>query len=184
MIHRLADVQTKKIGIGTNIWQFCVVLEHAVIGELCNVNCNVFIENDVIIGDRVSIKSGVQLWNGLRIENDVFVGPNVTFINDKEPRSKRYPNFFQKTIIKNNASIGANATILGGLTIGSYSMVGAGSVITKNVPDRALVFGNPGKIKGWLNEDGTKMTSSNKILIDNKGNKWKVIKNKIVPLNE
>ncbi|MDA7819988.1 N-acetyltransferase [Flavobacteriaceae bacterium] len=172
MIHPLAYVESNRIGENTDIWQFCVILKKAVIGNNCNINCNVFVENDVIIGNGVTIKPGVQLWDGIRIENEVFIGPNVTFVNDKYPRSKVYPEFFQRVTIKNNASIGANATVLGGLKIGSYSIIGAGAVITKDVPSRSLVIGNPGRIVGWLNNDGTKMKSMNGFYIDNIERKW------------
>lgn len=154
IINPLADVQSKKIGKGTYIWQFCVVLEGATIGENCNINCNVFIENDVTIGNNVTIKSGVQVWDGVHIEDDVFIGPNVTFTNDKIPRSKQFPKVYEKTIIKKGASIGANATIIAGNTIGKYSLVGAGSVVTKNIPDRTVWVGNPAKIKGSIDEEG------------------------------
>jgi acetyltransferase-like isoleucine patch superfamily enzyme len=157
MIDKSAEVQSRNIGRGTLIWQFSIVLEKALIGDDCNINCHVFIENDVVIGNRVTIKPGVQLWDGIRIEDDVFVGPNVTFVNDKNPRSKKYPEKFQQTTLKTKSSIGANATILGGIEIGKYAMIGAGSVVTKSVPDRALVVGNPSKIVGWLSENGTKM---------------------------
>lgn len=144
-IHSLADVQTDKIGDETRIWQFSIVLKNARIGSNCNINSHTFIENDVIIGDSVTVKCGVYLWDGLRIENNVFIGPNVTFTNDKYPRSKQYPNEFQSTIVKDGASIGANATVLGGVTIGKKSMIGAGSVVTKNIPDGELWVGNPAK---------------------------------------
>jgi len=156
-IHPLSDVQTNKIGSGTKIWQFSVILPGAKIGENCNINCQTFIENDVILGNNVTIKSGVQIWDNITLEDDVFVGPNVTFVNDKYPRSKQYPNNFSRTIIEQRASIGANATILSGVTIGRFAMIGAGSVITKNVPKYALVFGNPGIIKGWVDELGNKL---------------------------
>lgn len=143
MIHSLAEVQTKKVGKNTQIWQFCVVLAKAQIGSNCNINCHVFIENDVIIGDNVTIKPGVQLWDGIRIEDNVFIGPNVSFTNDKYPKSKEYPNKFQKIIVGKSASIGAGAIILGGVTIGKNSMIGAGSVVTRNVPDDELWVGNP-----------------------------------------
>lgn len=142
-IHPLADVLTKKIGIETNIWQYSIILKNAIIGKNCNVSSHTFIENDVIIGDNVTIKCGVYLWDGLRIENNVFIGPNVTFTNDKYPRSKQYPQEFQTTLIKEGASIGANATILGGVYIGEKSMIGAASVVTKNIPDGELWMGNP-----------------------------------------
>ena len=144
-IHSLADVQTEKIGESTFVWQFCVILKDAVIGDNCNINCHVFIENDVIIGNNVTIKPGVQIWDGLRIEDNVFIGPNVTFTNDRYPRSKQYPLEFQQTVVKKGASIGANSTILGGIIIGENSLVGAGSVVTTDVPANELWVGNPAK---------------------------------------
>lgn len=145
MIHPLSDVQSKEIGEGTTVWQFCVILKGARIGNNCNINCHVFIENDVVIGDNVTIKPGVQLWDGMTIEDNVFIGPNVTFTNDLKPRSKQYPQSFLKTIVKKGASIGANATILPGITIGENAMIGAGSVVLKNVPANTLWVGNPAK---------------------------------------
>ena len=131
--------------MGTSIWQFSVVLPEAQIGNECNICSHCFIENDVIIGDRVTVKCGVQLWDGLRIENDVFIGPNVTFTNDMQPRSKQYPEVFYQTIIREGASIGANATILPGIEIGQGAMVGAGAVVTKSVAAGLTVVGNPAK---------------------------------------
>jgi len=154
MIHSTADVQTSAIGEGTTVWQFAVILKGAVIGSNCNVNCHTFIENDVTIGDRVTVKSGVFLWDGLRVADDVFIGPSVTFTNDKYPRSKQYPGSFQLTQILRSVSIGANATILGGVTIGEYAMVGAGAVVTKDVPAFSLVYGNPARVIGKVNERG------------------------------
>ncbi len=154
MIHPNSDVQSKNIGEGTFIWQFAIVLPGAVIGSNCNINCHTFIENDVKIGDRVTIKSGVYIWDGTIIEDDVFVGPNATFVNDKYPRSKVYPEEFQRTRIGKAASVGANATILGGLTIGEYAMIGAGSVVTRDVPAYTLVYGNPAKIMGNVDNKG------------------------------
>lgn len=153
-IHKLAEVQTKAIGIGTVIWQFVVVLKDAVIGQHCNINAHVFIENDVVIGDNVTIKSGVQIWDGVSIEDNVFVGPNVTFTNDIIPRSKRYPDNFKKTTILKGASIGANATIIAGNTIGEYAMIGAGAVITKSVGKNELWLGNPAKKAGYITNEG------------------------------
>jgi len=144
-IHPMADVQSVNIGVGTSIWQFSVVLPEAQIGNECNICSHCFIENDVIIGDRVTVKCGVQLWDGLRIENDVFIGPNVTFTNDMQPRSKQYPEVFYQTIIREGASIGANATILPGIEIGQGAMVGAGAVVTKSVAAGLTVVGNPAK---------------------------------------
>lgn len=147
-IHPLSDVQSTAIGDGTQIWQFVVVLAGAVIGRDCNLNAQVFVENDVRVGDRVTVKCGVQLWDGITLEDDVFVGPNATFVNDKLPRSKQYPQAFQRTIVGAGASIGANATILGGVTIGPGAMIGAGSVVTRDVPAGELWVGNPAKSRG------------------------------------
>ena len=144
-IHPLADVQSRSIGEGTAVWQYVVILPGAVIGTDCNINALCLIENDVVVGDRVTVKSGVQLWDGLRIENDVFVGPNVAFTNDKHPRSKQYPPAFQRTTVRQGASIGANATILGGVTIGERAMVGAGAVVTRDVPAGETWVGNPAR---------------------------------------
>lgn len=153
MIHRLSDVQSKKIGKNTRVWQYSVILEGAQIGENCNICAHTLIENDVIIGDNVTIKSGVYIWDGIIIENNVFVGPSVTFTNDKMPRSKQYPEKFLNTVIQQGASIGANATILPGITLGKYCMVGAGSVVTKDVPPYAVVVGNPAKVIRFLEEN-------------------------------
>ncbi|PLA75539.1 dTDP-6-deoxy-3,4-keto-hexulose isomerase [Hydrogenovibrio sp. SC-1] len=156
-IHTLADVQTDRIGENTTIWQFSVVLKGAIIGANCNINALTLIENDVVLGDNVTVKSGVQIWDGLRIGNNVFIGPNVTFTNDFTPRSKHQPTEFLKTTLEHHASVGANATIIGGLVIGAYAMVGAGSVVTKNVPPYALVYGNPAKQYGYVCDCGSKL---------------------------
>lgn len=145
MIHRLADCMNQNIPNSTNIWQFCVIFPDAVIGENCNICAGVLIENDVVIKDNVTIKSGVQLWDGITIEANVFIGPNVSFTNDKYPRSKQYPDHFQRTIINQSASVGAGSVILGGISIGENAMIGAGSVVTKDVPANELWFGNPAK---------------------------------------
>ena len=142
-IHPTSEVQTDWIGENTTVWQFCVILREARIGKNCNINFNVFIENDVIVGDNVTVKSGVQLWDGIRIDDSVFIGPNVTFTNDKYPRSKVYPAKFQPTKICRGASLGAGSVILGGVTIGENAMVGAGSVVTKDIPANELWYGNP-----------------------------------------
>ena len=147
-IHPLSDVQTTQIGSGSKIWQFCVVLPGARIGRDCNVNAQCFIENDVVLGDAVTVKCGVQLWDGITLEDQVFIGPNVTFANDKYPRSKVYPDAFQRTVVERGASIGANATILGGLRIGAGAMIGAGSVVTRDVPAGELWVGNPARSRG------------------------------------
>jgi UDP-2-acetamido-3-amino-2,3-dideoxy-glucuronate N-acetyltransferase len=144
MIHSLSDVQTSKIGVGSKIWQFVVILPNAEIGLNCNICSHCFIENDVMIGDNVTVKCGVYLWDGITIENDVFIGPNVTFTNDKYPRTKQ-PFVMRRTLIKRGASIGAGAIILGGVIIGDNALVGAGSVVTKDIPENELWVGNPAK---------------------------------------
>lgn len=149
-IHKLADVHSHNIGEGTSVWQFCVILAGAVIGKNCNINAQVLIENDVILGDNVTVKSGVQLWDGTRIEDNVFIGPNATLTNDLMPRSKQYPEKFAGITIKKGASIGANATLLPGITIGEGAMIGAGAVVTKDIPDNAVAIGNPARVIRYI----------------------------------
>lgn len=148
--HEQALVESDTIGNGTRIWAFVHILPGAVIGAECNICDHVFVENDVTIGNRVTIKCGVQIWDGIELEDDVFVGPNATFTNDNFPRSKVYPEKYNKTIVCKGASIGANATVLSGLTIGSGAMVGAGAVVTADVPSNAIVMGNPARINGYV----------------------------------
>ncbi len=138
MIHPLSDVQSKKIGARTNIWQFCVILPNAEIGENCNICSHCLIENDVIIGNNVTVKCGVQLWDGMRVEDDVFIGPNVTFCNDRHPKSRNKDWKLEPVIVKKGAAIGANATILPGVTIGENALIGAGAVVTKDVPPNVI----------------------------------------------
>ena len=153
-IHPTSDVQSRHVGEGTRVWQFCVVLPGAVIGRNCNICAHVLIENDVIVGDNVTVKSGVQLWDGVRVEDDAFIGPNVTFTNDLVPRSKRYPEAFARTTIKKGASIGANAPIVAGHTIGEHALIGAGSVVTKDIPANTVWYGNPARLRGYVTDDG------------------------------
>ncbi len=152
-IHERAIVEPgARIGPGTRVWAFAHVLPGAVIGRDCNLCDQTFVENDVVIGDRVTIKCGVQVWDGVRLEDDVFVGPNVTFTNDLFPRSKQYPEKFEPTVVRRGASLGANCTILAGVVIGQNAMVGAGAVVTKDVPPHAVVVGNPAAIRGYVTD--------------------------------
>ena len=144
-VHPQGLCESAQVGEGTRIWAFTHVLPKAVIGRDCNICDHVFIENDVRVGDRVTVKCGVQLWDGIELEDDVFVGPNATFTNDKYPRSKQYPAVYPRTIVRRGASIGANATILPGVTIGEKAMVAAGAVVTRDVPPFAQVRGVPAR---------------------------------------
>jgi acetyltransferase-like isoleucine patch superfamily enzyme len=167
-IHPNSLVATKKIGNNTRIWAFVNILEGAQIGENCNICDHCFIENDVIIGNDVTIKCGVYLWDKARIGSKVMIGPNVVFTNDLRHRSKfNEKEFFPVTVLE-GASLGANSTILAGVTIGKYAMTGIGAVVTKNVPNHALVFGNPAKQHGWVAFDGSK-------LVKYKKNLWKAV---------
>jgi UDP-2-acetamido-3-amino-2,3-dideoxy-glucuronate N-acetyltransferase len=161
--HPLADVQTATIGAGTRIWQFSVVLPGAKIGQDCNICSHCLIENDVVLGDRVTVKSGVQLWDGLRVGDDVFIGPNASFANDRFPRSKKIPEKFLQTVVETGASIGAGATVLPGITIGSNAMVAAGAVVTRSVPPNAIVVGNPAKIVGYVDAERNKVDTGERL---------------------
>jgi acetyltransferase-like isoleucine patch superfamily enzyme len=143
MLHPLSYVQDCSIGEGTCVWQFSVVLAGARIGRDCNLNAHTLVEGGAVLGDRVTLKCGVYVWDGITLEDDVFCGPNATFTNDKRPRSKIYPESFPKTLVKRAASIGAGAIILPGLVIGEGAMIGAGAVVTRDVDDGAVVVGNP-----------------------------------------
>lgn len=150
-VHSHALCESSRIGKNSRVWAFAHILPGACLGSECNVCDNVFIENDVLIGDRVTLKCGVQVWDGITIEDDVFVGPNASFTNDLFPRSKQHLQSYPRTVIKRGASLGANCTILPGITIGINAMVGAGAVVTRSVPPNAIVVGNPAKIVGYIN---------------------------------
>lgn len=150
-VHPQGLCESSKVGARTRVWAFAHVLAGATIGEDCNICDHVFIENDVVVGDRVTVKCGVQLWDGLRVGNDVFIGPNATFTNDRFPRSKAYPERFARTCLEDHVSVGAGAVLLPGITVGRNAMVGAGAVVTRSVPPNAIVVGNPARIVGYVN---------------------------------
>jgi acetyltransferase-like isoleucine patch superfamily enzyme/dTDP-4-dehydrorhamnose 3,5-epimerase-like enzyme len=153
-IHEKALCETDQVGARTRIWAFAHVLEGASIGADCNICDGVYVEGGARVGDRVTVKCGVQLWDGVELEDDVFVGPNATFTNDRFPRSRRWLDEHPRTVVRRGASIGANATILPGLEIGAGAMVGAGAVVTRTVPANAIVAGNPARIRGYAGSDG------------------------------
>lgn len=151
MIHPLAEVQTPHIGKGTNIWQFCVILPGAKIGDNCNICSHVFIENDVVMGNNVTIKNGVSIYNGITLEDNVFIGPNVAFGNDLYPRSKNVHFRLERTLIKKGASLGSNVTVVPGVEIGENVIVGAGSVVTRSLPANGIYAGNPARLIRTIN---------------------------------
>jgi UDP-2-acetamido-3-amino-2,3-dideoxy-glucuronate N-acetyltransferase len=149
-VHQHGLCETESVGPGTRIWAFAHVLPGARVGADCNICDGVFIEGGVVVGDRVTVKCGVQLWHGVELEDDVFIGPNATFTNDPLPRSRQWLKEHPTTIVRATASIGANATILPGLEIGRGAVVGAGAVVTRSVPPHAVVTGNPARIQGYV----------------------------------
>lgn len=151
--HPEGRVESDEIGAGTRVWAFAHILRGARIGADCNICDHTFIEGGAVVGDRVTVKCGVQLWDGVTLEDDVFVGPNATFTNDPLPRSGRRPAEFTRTLVRRGASIGANATLLPGLTVGAGAMVGAGAVVTRDVPPRAIVMGNPAVVTGFVQHE-------------------------------
>jgi acetyltransferase-like isoleucine patch superfamily enzyme len=179
MIHPTADVAGKDIGENTSVWQFVVILPKAKIGSNCNINAHCFIENDVSVGDFVTVKCGVYLWDGIVLEDYVQVGPNVTFTNDLYPRAKK-PFKISRTLIARGASIGANATIIGGVTVGEYALIGAGSVVTKNIPNNTLWIGNPARQVGYVCNCGNKLNTDLQCVTCNAS--YKLLDKKIVKI--
>lgn len=160
-IHAHAIVEPgAAVGSGTRVWAFAHVLPGATIGRDCNLCDHTFVEGNVVVGDRVTLKSGVYVWSGVHLEDDVFVGPAAVFTNDRTPRSRRYPDSFPTTVVRKGASIGANAVLCPGIEIGSYAMIGAGAVVTKDVPAHALVYGNPARVQGYVCKCGKKLAES------------------------
>ena len=159
--HQTAIIESPHIGPGTRVWAYAHILPGARVGRDCNICDHTFIENDVIVGDRVTIKCGVQLWDGMRIEDDVFIGPNATFTNDRFPRSNQHLAEYPPTVIKRGASIGANATLAPGIVIGEMAMVGAGAVVTHNAPPHSKLAGNPARIIGYM--DATPETATSPV---------------------
>lgn len=157
-LHSSALVESESIGPGTRIWAFAHIMKGAVIGRNCNIGDHCFIEGDVFVGDDVVLKNGVSIWSGVRIENKVFIGPNAVFTNVLFPRAKIFPERWHETLVKEGATIGANATIICGTQVGRFAMVGAGSVVSRNVPDFSLVIGSPARPAGWVCKCGKKLS--------------------------
>lgn len=183
-VHPHAIVEGKNIGDGSRIWAFAHILPEAQIGENANICDHCFIENEVVIGDNVTLKCGVYLWDGITIEDNVFVGPNATFTNDLFPRSKNEGYDQEKITLRKGSSIGANATILAGITIGEYALVGAGAVVTKDVPAYTIVYGNPAQSQGYICQCGKKMS-----IVDNQsscdcGKRYELVDGKVQQKND
>ena len=178
-VHPNAIVETSDIGINTRIWAFVHILNNVKIGENCNICDHCFIENGVVIGNNVTVKSGVNIWTGVTIEDNVHIGPCVVFTNDLHPRSKQAFKI-GSIVIKKGASVGANSTLLAGIEIGEYAMTGIGSVVTKNVKSHALVYGNPAKQHGWIDEEGNKLIKKEDYWVSLKGESYKETENGLI----
>lgn len=184
-VHPQGICESENVGLGTTIWAFAHVLPGAVIGQAVNICDHVFVENDVVIGDRVTVKSGVQLWDGIELHDDVFIGPNVTFTNDRFPRSKQYPPSFPRTVVEEGASIGGGAVVLPGVRVGRNAMVGAGAVVTRDVPAFAIVVGNPARISGYTDTAGLKMLSTGPQGLDSTATSIRLsTSNSLIPLRK
>jgi acetyltransferase-like isoleucine patch superfamily enzyme len=174
--HPTAIVETHDIGKDTRIWAFVHILKDVHIGSNCNICDHCFIEDQVIIGNNVTVKSGIYIWKGVTVEDDVFLGPNIVFTNDIRPRSKQYKEPV-KTLIRRGASVGANTTILAGVTIGEYAMTGIGSVVTRNIPAYALYYGNPATFRSWIDEKGNKLIKKERNLWESPEGKRYILEN-------
>jgi acetyltransferase-like isoleucine patch superfamily enzyme len=179
-VHEKALCESDLIGKNTKIWAFSHVMKDVVIGDDCNLGDHSFVESGVRIGNRVTIKNGVSVWDGVEIEDDVFLGPNCVLTNDLIPRSRVYHDRVVKTYIRIGASIGANATIICGTVIGEYSLIGAGSVVTKDVAPFSLVMGNPARHKYYVSMTGEKLIFTDDIAFDPGGNKYLSINNHVI----
>lgn len=182
-VHEKAICETENVGKGTRVWSFSHIMKNVEIGEDCNFGDHTFVENGVRIGNRVTVKNGVSIWNGVEVGDDVFLGPNCVLTNDLFPRSKVYHAEDVRTILKRGVSIGANATIVCGHTLGEYCLVAAGAVVTKDVPPFALVLGSPAKVRGYVSKHGDKLNfNAEGIAVDNEGNEYQQDKNGVVSL--
>jgi len=183
-VHEKALVESDNVGEDTRIWAFSHIMKDAIIGSNCNIGEHCFIENGVIVGDDVTIKNGISLWDGVVIEDNAFLGPNSVFTNDMRPRSKSHDFTVLKTIIRKGATIGANSTIICGIEIGKYSFIGAGAVVTKNVPDYTLVYGNPAKKHGYVCECGINLNFKDSLISCACGKKYELQNNYVKKVKE
>ena len=182
MIHPTAIVHTKHVGAHTNIWQFVVILEDVRIGDHCNINGFVGLDNDIVIGDHVTIKSGTFIGSGVRVEDHVFIGPYVCFVNDRHPRSRVQPDHRPIITLEEGCTIGAQVIIMEGIRVGRYAMVGAGSILTQDVPPHALVTGRPARRVGWVDHAGHPLTRDGDDWVSDVGGRFTVSDGQLRPL--